>query len=125
VRSLGAFSRFLEQAAAEAGGIVNLRGLAAGVGVAHTTIAAYYQILEDYLVTERIEPLTASATRRKLTRSDKYLMFDMGVRRARPAFVSGAIPTAPRWTGSLTATDATHRSRSSGLKLPIRQTRVT
>jgi len=81
VRSLGAFSRFLELAAAEAGGIVNLRGLAADVGVAHTTIAAYYQILEDCLVTERIEPLTASATRRKLTRSDKYLMFDMGVRR--------------------------------------------
>jgi predicted AAA+ superfamily ATPase len=81
VRSLGAFSRFLELAAAEAGGIINLRGLAADIGVAHTTVAAYYQILEDCLVAERIEPITASATRRKLTRSDKYLLFDMGVRR--------------------------------------------
>ena len=81
VRSLGAFARFLELAAAEAGSIVNLRGLAGDVGVAHTTIAAYHQILEDCLIAERIEPLTASTTRKKLTRSDKYLLFDMGVRR--------------------------------------------
>lgn len=81
VRSLGAFARFLELAAAEAGGIVNLRGLASDVGVAHSTIASYYQILEDCLIADRVEPLTASATRRKLTRSDKYLLFDMGVRR--------------------------------------------
>jgi predicted AAA+ superfamily ATPase len=80
-RNLGAFARFLELSAAEAGGIINLRSLASDVGVAHTTIAAYYQILEDCLVAERIEPLCTSATRRKLTRSDKYLFFDMGVRR--------------------------------------------
>jgi predicted AAA+ superfamily ATPase len=81
VRSLGAFARFLELAAAESGSIVHLRGLAGDVGVAHTTIAAYYQVLEDCLVAERVEPLTASATRKKLTRSDKYLLFDLGVRR--------------------------------------------
>jgi predicted AAA+ superfamily ATPase len=81
VRNLGAFARFLELAAAEAGGIVNLRALAGDVGVAHTTIAAYYQILEDCLIADRVEPLTTSATRKKLTRSDKYLLFDMGVRR--------------------------------------------
>ncbi len=80
-RNLGAFARFLELAAAESGGIINLRALASDVGVAHTTIAAYYQILEDCLVAERIEPLCNSSTRRKLTRSDKYLFFDMGVRR--------------------------------------------
>lgn len=82
VRNLGTFARFLELAAAEAGGIVNLRKLASEIGVAHTTIAAYYQILEDCLITDRIEPLTESATRKKLTRSDKYLFFDLGVRRA-------------------------------------------
>ncbi len=80
-RNLGAFARFLELAAAEAGGIINLRALASDVGVAHTTIAAYYQILEDCLIAERIEPLCTSSTRRKLTRSDKHLFFDMGVRR--------------------------------------------
>jgi predicted AAA+ superfamily ATPase len=81
VRSLGSFARFLELAAAEAGSIMNLRGLSGDVGVAHTTIAAYYQILEDCLIAERIEPLTTSTTRKKLTRSDRYLFFDMGVRR--------------------------------------------
>lgn len=81
VRNLGAFARFLELAAGESGGIVNLRGLSSDVGVAHTTIAAYYQILEDCLIANRVEPLTASATRKKLTRSDKYLLFDLGVRR--------------------------------------------
>jgi predicted AAA+ superfamily ATPase len=81
VRNLGTFARFLELAAAEAGGIVNLRKLASDIGVAHTTIAAYHQILEDCLIVDRIEPLTESATRKKLTRSDKYLFFDLGVRR--------------------------------------------
>ena len=81
VRNLGAFARFLELAAAESGGIVNLRGLASDVGVAHTTIAAYYQILADCLIADRVEPLTVSSTRKKLTRSDKYLLFDLGVRR--------------------------------------------
>lgn len=95
VRSLGAFARFLELAAAEAGGIVNLRGLAADIGVAHTTIASYYQILEDCLIADRIEPLTSSSTRKKLTRSDKYLLFDMGVRRLAAHEGRRVLPT--RW----------------------------
>jgi uncharacterized protein len=81
VRNLGDFARFLELAASESGGIVNLRKLSQEIGVSHTTIAAYYQILEDCLIAERIEPLTKSKTRKKLTKSDKYLFFDLGVRR--------------------------------------------
>lgn len=81
VRNLGDFARFLELAASESGGIVNLRKLSQEIGVSHTTIGAYYQILEDCLIAERIEPLTQSKTRKKLTRSDKYLFFDLGVRR--------------------------------------------
>jgi uncharacterized protein len=81
VRNLGNFARFLELAASESGGIVNLRKLSQEIGVSHTTIAAYYQILEDCLIAERIEPLTKSKTRKKLTKSDKYLFFDLGVRR--------------------------------------------
>lgn len=93
VRNLGSFARFLELAAAEAGGIVNLRHLASDVGVAHTTIAAYYQVLEDCLVVDRIEPLSHSATRKKLTRSDKYLFFDLGVRRLAAREARGLIPS--------------------------------
>lgn len=95
VRNLGSFARFLELAAAESGGIVNLRKLASEIGVAHTTIAAYYQILEDCLVVERMEPLTTSATRKKLTKSDKYLFFDLGVRRV--AAHEGRRPPNNRW----------------------------
>ncbi len=81
VRNLGNFARFLELAASESGGIINLRKLSQEIGVSHTTIGAYYQILEDCLIVERIEPLTQSKTRKKLTKSEKYLFFDLGVRR--------------------------------------------
>ncbi|MBI4433131.1 MAG: ATP-binding protein [Candidatus Omnitrophica bacterium] len=81
VRNLGDFARFLELAASESGGIINLRKLSQEIGVSHTTIGAYYQILEDCLIAEKIEPITRSKTRKKLTRSGKYLFFDLGVRR--------------------------------------------
>ena len=81
VRNLGAFARFLEYAASESGNIVNFRRLSQEIGVSHTTIKDYYQVLEDCLVAERIDPLTGSKTRKKLTKSSKYLFFDLGVRR--------------------------------------------
>ena len=81
VRNLGSFARFLEYAASESGQVVNFRTLSQEIGVSHTTIASYYQILEDCLIAERVEPLTESKTRRKLTRAQKYLFFDLGVRR--------------------------------------------
>ena len=81
VRNLGDFARFLELAASESGGIINLRKLSQEIGVAHTTIGAYYQILEDCLIAERVEPLTRSKVRKKLTKSKKFLFFDLGVRR--------------------------------------------
>lgn len=81
VRNLASFARFLELAAAESGKIINYHKLSSDIGVAHTTISAYYQILEDCLIIERIEPLTTSPTRRKLIKSSKALFFDLGVRR--------------------------------------------
>jgi uncharacterized protein len=82
VRSVGPFARFLEYAAAESGQIVNFSKLSQDIGVAHTTIASYYTILEDCLIAERVEPLSTSPTRKKLTRTSKYVLFDLGVRRA-------------------------------------------
>lgn len=81
VRNLPAFYRFLELAALESGKIVSFNSLSQNIGVAHTTISSYYEILEDCLMTERIDPITESTTRKKLTKSSKYLFFDMGVRR--------------------------------------------
>lgn len=81
VRQLGNFSRFLELAAIESGQIVNFSKMATDIGVSRNTIASYYQILEDCLIVERIDPLTRSLTRSRLTKSPKYLFFDLGVRR--------------------------------------------
>lgn len=81
VRNLSNFSRFLELASAESGLTVNYSKLSQTIGVANTTIAEYYQILEDCLVAFRIEPLLKSRTRNKLSKSNKYILFDLGVRR--------------------------------------------
>jgi len=81
VRNLGAFSRFLELAGLESGNIVSLRALSQEIGISHTTIASFFEILEDCLVAERVDPITFSTTRKKLSKSSRYLLFDMGVRR--------------------------------------------
>ena len=81
VRDLGHFARFLELAASQSGQIVNFSKLSQEIGITHGTIASYYQILEDCLVAERIEPITVSKTRRKLSKTQKYLLYDLGVRR--------------------------------------------
>lgn len=81
VRNIGGFSRFLEIAASESGKTLNFTKLSQSVGVADTTIAHYYQILEDCLIVARIDPITNSQTRRRLIKSPKYLFFDLGIRR--------------------------------------------
>jgi predicted AAA+ superfamily ATPase len=81
VRELGDFARFLEFAASESGKIVNFSKLSQEIGKSNLTISSYYQILEDCLIVERVEPITESKTRRKLSRTQRYLFYDMGVRR--------------------------------------------
>lgn len=81
VRNVGHFSRFLEVAAGEAGKQLNFTRLSQDIGVADTTIANYYQILEDCMLLSRIDPISESYTKRRLVKSPKYLFFDLGVRR--------------------------------------------
>jgi predicted AAA+ superfamily ATPase len=81
VRNIGAFSRFLQLAAGESGGIFSFRALAQELGLTHPTVAGYFEILEDCLLAERIEPFTATRGRKRLTKSPRYLFFDLGVRR--------------------------------------------
>jgi len=82
VRNVGSFARFLEIAAGEAGKQLNFTRLSQDIGVSDTTIANYYQILEDCLIVLRIDPITKSQTKRRLIKSPKYLFFDLGIRRA-------------------------------------------
>ncbi len=81
VRNLGKFSRFLELAAAESGNPINFSKLSQEIGVSRNTIENYYEILIDCLIIERVEPISNSKTRRKLIKSQKFLLFDLGVRR--------------------------------------------
>lgn len=82
VRNIGNFSRFLELAASESGHIVNFTKLSQDVGVAASTIIDYYQVLEDCMITLRIDPIIHTPSHRRLIKSPKYLFFDLGVRRA-------------------------------------------
>ncbi len=98
VRDIGSFENFLRLAAIESGNIVNFEKISQDVGVARTTISSYYQILEDCLIAERIEPYTSSLTRKKLVKSPKYLFFDLGLRR----LAAQEQPTLPqKYLGSL------------------------
>jgi predicted AAA+ superfamily ATPase len=81
VRNVGNFARFLELAASESGNIVNFTKLSQEVGVAATTIAEYYQILEDCMVAFRIDPIIKSVSHRRLIKAPKFLFFDLGIRR--------------------------------------------
>ncbi len=81
VRSLPQFYRFLECAALESGKIVSFNKIAQDIGVAQTTITSYYSILEDCLIVDRVDPIIETHNRKKLSKSSKYLFFDLGVRR--------------------------------------------
>ncbi len=81
VRNIANFSNFLQLACIESGNIVNLRAIGSEVGVTHNTITEYYRILQDCMLVEIIAPLTKSATRKRLTKASKYLIYDLGVRR--------------------------------------------
>ncbi|MBS0357905.1 MAG: ATP-binding protein [Proteobacteria bacterium] len=81
VRNLGSFSKFLEYAALEVGKPINFSNLSQEVGITRNTICDYYEILENCLIADRIEPITNSTTRRRLSKAPKYLFYDMGVKR--------------------------------------------
>ncbi len=81
VRNVGTFARFLELSALESGRIANFSRIASDVGVSAATVHAYFEILCDCLVAERVDPITSSASRKKLTKASRYLLFDLGVRR--------------------------------------------
>lgn len=95
VRQMGSFTKFIEYAGLESGNMIKFRAPSQEIGVSHTTIASYFEILEDCLIIERIEPIIRSTTRKRLTKSNKYLIFDLGVRRLCAAEGTKLIPE--RW----------------------------
>jgi predicted AAA+ superfamily ATPase len=81
VRNVGLFAQFLHLAALESGRALNFDKIAQDIGVSRNTISSYYQVLEDCLLGERFEPISHSETRKRLVKTPKYLLFDVGVRR--------------------------------------------
>jgi predicted AAA+ superfamily ATPase len=82
IRKVGIFGNFLRLAAETSGKILSFRELSQDLGITHHTISSYYSILHDCLIIERIPPLLPASTRRRLSKSHKYLFFDIGVRNA-------------------------------------------
>lgn len=80
-RDLGSFAQFLEFAAIESGNPININKLSQELGISRYIISEYFSVLEDCLITEKIEPITDTSTRKRLTKAPKFLFFDMGIKR--------------------------------------------
>lgn len=81
VKDWGAFVRFLQLAAAEAGQILNFANISQEAGISQPTVKGYYQLLEDMFVGIRV-PAYAKSPRKNLLSTPKFLFFDLGVRHA-------------------------------------------
>ena len=78
VRNLATFQRFLEVAAISDGEIINLKNIAQECGVSATTVASYFDILEDTLTGYRL-PAYTKYVHRRLVLAPRFYYFDVGV----------------------------------------------
>ncbi len=78
VRNLGVFSRFLEVAALSNGQMLNYSQIASDTEVTAPTIREYFQILEDTLIGQRLEPFKRTKKRKAIV-TPKFYFFDTGV----------------------------------------------
>lgn len=78
VRSLPTFSRFLTVAALTNGEQLNFASVASDTGIPSRTIQDYFQILQDTLVGNLLEPFHTTQKRKSVS-SPKFYFFDVGV----------------------------------------------
>ncbi len=81
VRKLDAFSRFLETASFSHGSVLSASAIAREAGVKRPTVDAYFEILEEMLVTSRL-PVFSKRAKRAVVAHQKFYFFDAGVFRA-------------------------------------------
>ena len=81
IRKLRPFQNFLKVAAQMNGKILNLNKISNDVGVDHSTVQNYFEILEDTLVGFHLEPFHESIRKRQ-RQASKFYYFDLGVTRA-------------------------------------------
>ncbi|MEW5818514.1 MAG: AAA family ATPase, partial [Spirochaetota bacterium] len=78
VRNLGGFSRFMDLAAAQCGELISFTSIGRECQVATRTVQAYYEILEDTLISIRLQPWRKSI-RKRMAAHAKFYLFDLGV----------------------------------------------
>lgn len=78
VRNLPYFSKFLEVAAVCNSEQINYASIASDVGVSAKTIKSYFEILEDTLIGEILNPYSKTIKRKSVSIS-KFYFFDVGV----------------------------------------------
>jgi predicted AAA+ superfamily ATPase len=81
VRNIGSFSRFLEAISFSHASILNISNVAQECGVERKTVEGYVEILEDILLSWRIQIFTKRA-KRQLAGHPKFFLFDAGVFRS-------------------------------------------
>lgn len=97
VRNIGAFARFLQAMSFSHAAVLNLANVSREAQVSRKTIEGYLGILEDLLLSFRIEVFTRRA-KRELATHPKFYFFDTGVFRAnRPA---GPLDTSTELDGA-------------------------
>lgn len=78
VRNLRPFKNFLHVAAQMNGKPLNINNIAKDVGVDHTTVQNYFEVLEETLVGFLLEPYHLSVRKRQ-RQASKFYYFDLGV----------------------------------------------
>lgn len=81
IRNIGNFSRFLEAISLSQGSLMNVSNIARECGVSRKTVEGYIDVLEDLLLSFRLEVFTKRA-QRELKSSPKFYYFDAGVYRS-------------------------------------------
>lgn len=77
-RNIGSSSRFLEVASFSQGSILNFSEIARELSLNRLMVADYFNILEDLLLSHRIDVFSKRA-KRKLVAHQKFFFFDVGV----------------------------------------------
>src|SRR3990167_4493491 len=77
-RSIGSFTRFLEVASFSQGSILNFSEIARELSLNRQLVTGYFDILDDLLISSRINPFTLRA-KRKTVMHQKFYFFDAGV----------------------------------------------
>jgi uncharacterized protein len=81
VRNLESFARFLQSASLSQGNVLNMSSVARDCAVKQRTVASYFSLLDDLLMSFHLPAFTRRAKRR-LIQGPKFYLFDVGIYRA-------------------------------------------